>query len=139
MKRETESIRVCISTKESLNKVWNYFTNPEHIVHWNHASEDWHCPKATNDLKVGGHFVYTMASKDGKMSFDFNGLYSEVVPLKRFVYNIEDGRKVTVTFDVLDRNVILTEIFEPENQNPIEMQRGGWQSILDTFKKYLEQ
>ena len=80
-----------------------------------------------------------MASKDGEMSFDFNGIYSEVVPLKRFVYNIEDGRKVTVKFDVLDNNVIITQNFEPENIHSIELQRGGWQSILDNFKKQVEQ
>jgi uncharacterized protein YndB with AHSA1/START domain len=135
---ETNSITVRISTKESLEKAWNYFTKPEHIVNWNNASDDWHCPKSENDLKVGGTFSATMAAKDGSVSFDFNGIYTEVVPLKRFVYTIEDGRKVTVKFDVLDHHVIVTENFEPENIHSTELQRGGWQSILDNFKKYLE-
>ena len=135
----TKSITVRISTKESLEKTWDYFTKPEHIVNWNNASDDWHCPKAENDLKVGGSFSYIMAAKNGEMSFDFNGIYSEVIPLKKFVYNIEDGRKVTVKLDVLHNTVIVTENFEPEDENSIELQRGGWQSILDNFKKYLEQ
>ena len=135
---ETNSITVRVSTKEKLEKVWDYFTKPEHIINWNNASDDWHCPKSENDLKVGGTFTATMASKDGAMSFDFTGTYSEVVPMKKFVYTIADGRKVTVKFDVLDNRVIITENFEPENENSIELQRGGWQNILDNFKKYLE-
>ncbi|WP_309612655.1 SRPBCC domain-containing protein [Flavobacterium sp.] len=135
---ETKSITVRISTKENLEKVWDYFTQPKHIVNWNNASDDWHCPKSENDLKVGGTFTATMASKDGAMSFDFMGTYTEVAPMKKFVYTIADGRKVTVKFDVLDGNVILTENFEPENVHSIELQRGGWQAILDNFKKYLE-
>ncbi len=136
--KETNSITVRISTKENLEKVWDYFTQPKHIVNWNNASDDWHCPKSENDLKVGGTFTATMASKDGSMSFDFTGTYTEVVLMKKFVYTIADGRKVTVKFDVLDGNVILTENFEPENENSIELQRGGWQSILNNFKKYIE-
>ena len=79
-----------------------------------------------------------MASKDGQISFDFNGTYTEVIPMKKFVYTIADGRKVTVKFDVIDDSVILTENFDPESENSIELQRVGWQSILDNFKKYLE-
>ncbi|MCF6130531.1 SRPBCC domain-containing protein [Flavobacterium sp. AS60] len=129
---------VRISTNENLEKVWDHFTKPEHIVNWNNASDDWHCPKSENDLKVGGTFTATMAAKDGSVSFDFTGTYSEVIPMKKFVYTIADGRKVTVKFDVLDNHVIVTENFEPENIHSIELQRGGWQSILDNFKKYLE-
>lgn len=135
---ETKSITVRILTKESLEKVWDYFTNPKHIVNWNNASDDWHCPKAENDLTVGGTFSSTMASKEGKMSFDFNGTYTEVVPMKKFVYTIADGRKVTVKFDVMDDMVILTENFAPENENSMELQRAGWQAILENFRKYLE-
>ena len=135
---ETKSITVRTSIKESLEKTWDYFTKPEHIVNWNNASDDWHCPKVEINLKVGGTFTYTMASKDGEMSFDFNGIYTEVIPLKKIVYNIEDGRKVTVKFDVLDNTLIVTQNFEPENIHSMELQRGGWQSILDNFKKNLE-
>jgi uncharacterized protein YndB with AHSA1/START domain len=136
---DTKSITVRISTKESLEKVWNYFTDPKHIVNWCFASDDWHCPKAENDLKVGGTFSTTMASKDGAISFDFGGTYTEVAPMKKYAYTMPDGRKVTVKFDVLDGNVIITENFDPENTNPHDMQRGGWQTILENFKKYTEQ
>ena len=135
---ETKSITVRTATNQPLEKVWNYFTNPKYIINWNNASDDWHCPKSENDLKVGGTFTATMASKDGTMSFDFRGTYNEVILMKKYVYTMEDGRKVTVKFDVLDGNVILTENFDPENENSIELQRSGWQSILDNFKKYLE-
>lgn len=135
----THTITVRTSTKESLEKAWDYFTKPEHIVNWCFASDDWHCPKATNDLKTGGTFSTTMASKDGAMSFDFGGTYSEVIPLKKYTYTIEDGRKVTLKFNVIDNTVIITENFEPENSNPLDMQRDGWQAILDNYKKYLEQ
>jgi len=135
---DTKSITVRITTKEEIQKVWDYFTKPEHIVNWCFASDDWHCPKAENDLRTGGKFSTTMASKDGAMSFDFGGTYDEVIPLKSYTYTIGDGRKVTVKFDVMDDNVILTENFEPENMNPLEMQRGGWQAILENFKKYVE-
>ncbi|MFN3969339.1 SRPBCC domain-containing protein [Flavobacterium sp.] len=136
---ETKTITVKTTLNASLEEVWNKFTQPEHVVNWNFASEDWHCPKAENHLEVGQNFVYTMASKDGEMSFDFTGTYQEVVPLKKIVYLIADGRKVTVKFDVIDHKVILTENFEPENIHSVGLQRGGWQSILDNFKKYTEQ
>ena len=135
---ETNSITVRVSTKEKLEKVWKYFTLPEHITKWCFASDDWHAPKAENNLKTGGTFSTTMAAKDGSMSFDFGGTYSEVVPMKKYVYTMGDGRKVNVKFDVLDGHTVITENFEPENQNPIDMQRGGWQAILENFKKYLE-
>lgn len=135
---DTKSITVRISTKEKLEKVWDYFTKPEHITKWCFDSDDWHAPKAENDLKTGGTFSTTMAAKDGSMSFEFGGTYTEVIHLKKYSYTMGDGRKVTVKFDVLDGNTIVTENFQPETQNPIDMQRGGWQSILENFKKYLE-
>ncbi|MEO0045565.1 MAG: hypothetical protein RL705_756 [Bacteroidota bacterium] len=136
---ETKTITVKTTLNTSLEDVWNKFTQPEHIVNWNFASDDWHCPKAINHLEVGQNFTYNMASKDGEMSFDFVGTYQEVVPLKKLVYHIADGRKVTVKFDVMNHQVILTENFEPENIHSVELQRDGWQSILDNFKKYTEQ
>lgn len=134
----TKSITVKASTKESLEKAWDYFTNPKHIVNWCFASDDWHCPKAENDLKVGGTFSTTMASKDGKISFDFGGTYTEVEPMKKYAYTMADGRKVTVKFHVIDGQTIITENFEPENTNPEDMQRSGWQAMMDNYKKYLE-
>ncbi|MGC4040193.1 MAG: SRPBCC domain-containing protein [Flavobacterium sp.] len=129
---------VRISTKQKLEKAWDYFTDPKHIVNWCFASDDWHAPKAENDLRTGGTFSTTMAAKDGSFSFDFGGTYDEVIPLKKYSYTMADGRKVIVKFDVLDDTVIVTENFNPEHQNPLEMQRGGWQMILENFKKYLE-
>lgn len=136
---ETKTITVKTTLDASLEEVWNKFTKAEHVVNWNFASDDWHCPKAENHLEVGKNFTFTMASKDGEMSFDFVGTYQEVVPMKKIVYIIADGRKVTVKFDVLDGKVILTENFAPENVHSVELQRGGWQSILDNFKKYTQQ
>lgn len=135
---EARSISVRTTLDAPLKEVWEKFTQPEHIVHWNFASDDWHCPKAENHLEVGKSFLSTMASKDGKMSFDFVGTYNEIIPMKKVVYTIADGRKVTVRFDVMDSKVILTENFTPESQNTLELQRGGWQAILDNFKKYVK-
>lgn len=135
----TKSITVKTTLDVSLEDVWNKFTQPEHIVNWNFASDDWHCPKVENHLEVGKNFTFTMASKDGEMSFDFVGTYQEVVPMKKLVYQIADGRKVTVKFDIMDGKVILTENFEPENIHSVALQREGWQSILNNFKKYTNQ
>ncbi|MFI0429513.1 SRPBCC family protein [Mariniflexile sp. HMF6888] len=131
-------ITVEIVVNTDLQKVWNFWTKPEHIVNWNFASDDWHCPKATNDLRVGGKFSATMASKDGAMSFDFEGVYDEVIELKRIAYAMVDGRQVLVTFEKHGNATTVTEVFDPENQNPLEMQENGWQAILNNFKVYVE-
>ena len=131
-------ITVSITTHENLEKVWNYFNQPKHVVNWNFASDDWHCPFAENDLKVGGNFKYTMASKEGTMSFDFIGTYSEIILYEKIAYTIPDGRKVIINFENLNGKVTVTETFEPENMNSHELQRGGWQTILENFKKYVE-
>lgn len=122
-----------------IEKVWECWTAPEHIIQWNRASDDWHCPKAVNDLKVGGHFSFTMAAKDGSFSFDFEGNYDEVVENKRIAYTMSDGRKAEVTFKEDGNSTHIVETFDAENMNPFEMQRAGWQAILDNFKKYAEQ
>ncbi len=119
-------------------KVWNAWTGPEHVTHWNFASDDWHCPKARNDLREGGKFNFTMASKDGKMSFDFEGIYAEVINHKKIAYSMADGRQVSVQFLTLGKETKVTEQFDPENENSEELQRSGWQAILDNFKKYVE-
>lgn len=131
-------ITIRIKAAASIEKVWQYWTDPNDITKWNNASSDWHCPKAENDLKIGGKFSYTMASKDGMMSFDFEGIYTNVIEYSVIEYKISDGRKVKVTFVATKNAVEITESFEPENQNPIEMQRQGWQNILDNFKEYTE-
>lgn len=124
-------------THSDIETVWNAYTNPEHIKNWNAASDDWHCPKATNDLRVGGKFSSTMAARDGSMSFDFSGTYDEIIPHKLIAYTLEDGRKVEVEFqsDEHCTNVIIE--FEPEKENSTEMQQNGWQAILDNFAEYV--
>ncbi|MBI1836610.1 MAG: SRPBCC family protein [Flavobacteriia bacterium] len=131
-------ITVKVVLNSSLEKVWNAMISPEHITQWSFASEDWHVPKASNDLRVGGKFNTRMEAKDQSFGFDFEGEYTFVELHKRYDYILEDKRKVTVLFEEKDRFVTVTEIFDPENQNPIEMQEQGWQMILENFKKYVE-
>lgn len=131
-------LTVSILANTSIEKVWDYFNNPIHTVQWNAASEDWHCPKATNDLKTGGAFSYTMAAKDGSVSFDFNGVYSEVIEHKKMAYSLEDNREVSIDFKSVKNGTIIEQHFEAESENPIELQLNGWQAILDNFKKYVE-
>ena len=121
-----------------VEKVWQYFTTPVHITKWNNASDDWHTPRAENDLRVGGSFNSRMEAKDGSFGFDFGGIYTEVKPNELIAYTIGDGRKVRVLFSSVDDQTKIEETFEAEAINPVEMQKGGWQNILDNFKKYVE-
>ena len=121
-----------------IEKVWDYWTNPQHITKWCQASDDWHAPFAENDLTKGGKFRTTMAAKDGSFSFEFEGEYTEVESHQTIKYSMADGRKVAIEFDDHDGHVHITESFDPETENPDEMQRAGWQAILDNFKKYVE-
>ena len=122
----------------AVEKVWQYWTKPEHITKWNNASDDWHTPRAENDLRVGGHFVSRMEAKDGSMGFDFGGIYDTVRNKEYIEYTIADGRKVKIFFSAQGNSTKVVESFEAENTNSIEMQQGGWQAILDNFKKYTE-
>lgn len=119
--------------------VWHAWTSPEHIVQWNHASDDWHSPAAANDLRVGGRFKFTMAAKDGSVSFDFTGTYTAVEPHAYLAYTLDDGRTVDVTFTPADKHTHIVERFEAETVNPPEMQQTGWQAILNNFKRHVEQ
>ncbi len=121
-----------------MNRVWTCWTEPRHIMQWNNASEDWHTPSAENDLRVSGTFTYKMAAKDGSFSFDFGGVYDEVQYGKRIAYTLGDGRKVRIDFMESDGGVKVIETFEAEETNSLEMQRDGWQAILDHFKHYAE-
>lgn len=121
-----------------LEKVWYVMTEPRHIVGWNAASDDWHCPTAENNLVEGGLFKYRMAARDGSMEFDFSGSYNRVVDYRLIEYTLDDQRKVSVTFQPDGMNTIITESFEPEPINPEKLQKDGWQAILDNFKEYVE-
>lgn len=122
----------------AIDKVWEFWTSPEHITKWSFASPEWHTPYAENDLIEGGKFKSTMAAKDGSMSFDFEGEYTLVEKNKAIEYVLGDGRKVEISFTETPNGVEVIENFDPETQNPEEMQRGGWQAIMDNFKSYVE-
>lgn len=121
-----------------LEKVWNAWNTPEDIMNWNSASPDWHTPSSSVDLRVGGKFTSRMEAKDGSVGFDFEGTYTNVIDQELIEYTMSDGRNVSVKFVPENGQVRVIESFDPENQNPEEMQRAGWQSILDNFKKYVE-
>lgn len=119
-------------------KVWDYYTSANHITGWNFADDSWHCPAASNDLRPGGKYSARMEAKDGSFGFEFEAIYNEIVPLKKIVYTMTDGRQATVLFEAGDNQTEVTVIFDPETQNPIDFQRDGWQAILNNFKKYAE-
>ena len=131
-------VTVQTTVNAPIEKVWQFWTMPEHIMQWNNASPDWHTPRAENDLRTGGSFVFTMAARDGSFSFDFGGIYDEVKMHELISYTIADGRKVTITFTPVNNGVDVSESFETESSNSREMQQAGWQAILDNFKKYTE-
>lgn len=132
------TITVRSTINAPLQKVWKYWTDAAHVVNWNFASPDWHCPVATTNFRAGGEFHYTMAARDNSFSFDFWGTFQQIVEEKVIEILIGDGRKLTIQFEETSSGTAVTEIFEPEDQNPIEMQQAGWQMILDNFKNYVE-
>lgn len=132
------SITVTALVNATPHDAWDYWTKPEHIVQWNAASDDWHTKHANVDLKQGGKFLSRMEARDGSVGFDFVGTFTKIVHGELLEYVMEDGRKVSVSFAKQDSGVIVTETFETETENPVEMQRDGWQAILNNFKKYAE-
>ena len=134
----TNIITVSVSINASIEKAWQCFTAPQHITQWNNASPEWHCPKADNDLRIGGKFSYTMAAKDGSFSFDFGGVYDDILENELIMSTLGDGRKLKVTFASIGDSTEVVENFEPEDENPVEIQQGGWQAILNNFKNYTE-
>jgi uncharacterized protein YndB with AHSA1/START domain len=136
------SDKIAITVEALINvpeaQVWELWTLPEHIMQWNNASPDWHTPKADNDLRVGGKFSSTMAAKDGSMSFDFWGIYDTVKKHQTIAYTMGDGRKAETTFSKKGQTTLVTTVFEAESENSVELQQGGWQAILNNFKKYAE-
>lgn len=135
---EKKIIIVEVEIKSPVDKVWDFLTNPEHIVRWNNASDDWHTPHAENDLRTGGRFLSRMEARDGSDGFDFTGIYTDVKPLKQIDYTLDDGRKVQVSFASKGDITTVREAFEAENVYPHEIQQKGWQAILNNFKKYVE-
>ena len=134
--------KTIITVENTINapveKVWQYWTKPEHITQWNNASDDWHTPRAENDLRPGGSFISRMEAKDGSFGFDFEGVYDAITTNEYIEYTIGDGRKVKITFTADGNKTKVVERFEAESTNSIEIQQGGWQNILDSFKKYTE-
>ena len=135
---EPTKITVSTTVNAPVEKAWKAFTTPADIEKWNAAAETWHCPKAENDLQPGGKFTFVMAAKDGSFAFDFGGVYDDVKTNELIAYTIGDGRKVVVSFEGNGDTTTVTEVFEAEGINPIEMQQGGWQAILDSYKKHTE-
>ena len=131
-------ITVEATVNAPVEKVWKSWSEPEHIKNWCAASQDWHAPKAENDLRTGGTFSTRMEAKDGSFGFDFGGIYDNVKKNELIEYTIGDGRKVQVTFSPSGDQTKIVETFDAETTNSVEMQRGGWQAILDNFKKYTE-
>lgn len=121
-----------------VEKVWKLWTTPADICKWNSPSPEWHTPSATNDLRVGGRFNSRMEAKDGSMGFDFSGTYNEVKTNELIIYTMDDNRKAEIIFAPQGSSTKVTIAFDAEDINPIEMQRGGWQAILDCFKNYAE-
>ena len=133
-------MKIMIETlvNSDLETVWAAWNDPEAIKQWNAASDDWHTPQASVDLRAGGKFTSRMEAKDGSAGFDFEGIYTSVEPNKLIEYKMADDREVSVEFSETDNGVLVKETFDAETENDPEMQRAGWQAILDTFAKYVE-
>jgi len=136
MNNKTITIKAVV--KATLEQVWECWTTPKHIKKWNNANKDWHTTKVVNELRTGGRFVFRMEAKDGSFGFDFGGTYTKIVPEKQLAYKLDDDRKAIIDFEEKDDKVTITETFDTEDQNPVDMQKQGWQAILDNFKKYVE-
>jgi uncharacterized protein YndB with AHSA1/START domain len=134
----TEKIRINAIVDAPIEKVWEYWTKPEHIVNWNFAGDEWCCPSAANDLKVGGLYTSRMEAKDGSFGFDVKVVYNEVSEYKFISYTMEDGRQAETTFKVSEDGVEMTTLFDAESENSRELQQQGWQSILNNFKNYTQ-
>lgn len=132
-------ITINVKVQADIKKVWDFYTNPRHITKWNYALDTWHCPYASNDLRIGGKLIARMEAKDGSVGFDFEGVYEEIIENKKIAYTMPDGRKVTITFHSVNNQTEVIITFDAEQTNPLEMQRDGWQAILNNFKKYTEQ
>ena len=134
---DNSKITVTATVNADKSKAWDYYTNPIHIVNWNFADPSWHCPSAENDMRVGGTYNARMEAKDGSFGFDFKGIYTEIADGEHFTFEFAE-RAVNVTFIELGPQTEVRVAFDPENENDIEMQRAGWQAILNNYKTYTE-
>lgn len=132
------SIHIQTEIKAPIELVWKSYTSPEHVRNWNFASEDWHCPSAEIDLQPGGIYLARMEAKDGSFGFDFRGMIETVSPHSKLAYILDDGRHVETKFETTPNGTLVTTIFDPEMQNPRELQEQGWLAILTNFKQYTE-
>ncbi|XHR98011.1 SRPBCC family protein [Mucilaginibacter sp. UC70_90] len=132
-------ITVTATVNADAKKAWDYYTNPEHITKWNFADPLWQCPSASNDMRVGGKYSARMEAKDGSFGFDFEAIYDEIVDGEEFTYTMPNGRQASVAFKANGDQTEVEVAFDPEDQNPLEMQKNGWQAILNNFKKYTEE
>ena len=135
---EKTVVSISARVNAPVKKVWNCWNTPDDIIHWCSGSVDWHTPRAENDLRVGGKFLTRMEAKDGSMGFDFEGVYNSIKTNELIEYVIGDGRKVKIEFTSRENHTEIFETFETEGTNHVEMQRAGWQTILDNFKNYVE-
>jgi uncharacterized protein YndB with AHSA1/START domain len=135
---ERKSITIETTVHAPVEKVWKHWSDPQSIMKWCQASDDWHAPHAENDLRENGKFTTTMAARDGSMSFDFGGVYTKVIPNSLIEYELGDRRRVSVAFTPQGNDTRVVETFDAENTHPLEMQRDGWQAILNNFKKFTE-
>lgn len=131
-------IKVTATVNADVKKTWEYYTQPKHITNWNFADPSWHCPSASNDMRVGGRYVARMEAKDGSFGFDFDAVYTHINPGKEFTYEF-GGRFATVTFNANNKATEVIVEFDPETENSLELQKNGWQAILTNFKKYVEE
>ena len=132
-----QQIQIHADVKAEVSKVWQYYTQPTHIIKWNFADPSWHCPSASNDLRIGGKYIARMEAKDGSFGFDFEAVYTQVIPLQKLSYQFGE-RFATVEFESKNNETNVTICFDPETEHSIELQRDGWQAILNNFKHYTE-
>lgn len=131
-------MKITVSTlvQAPIAEVWRAYTTPEDIMRWNAASDDWHTPSATVDLRVGGRFCSRMEARDGSFGFDFEGEYTKIVPNECLEYSF-GGRGAVVEFVESASGVAVTVTFDAEETHSIEQQRDGWQAILDSFARHV--
>lgn len=132
-------ITIKATTQSPIEKVWKAWNDPAHVIQWNSPSPDWHTPRAENDFTEKGKFNYRMEAKDGSFGFDYSGAYDEIVPLQKIRFHLDDNRQVEVEFESTASGVNIVEKFEPETENPEDFQQAGWQAILDSFVKYVDE